>query len=462
MAGRRVIECVGPSYQLADRKSAVQRSVNLYLSEIEGLGEARPVVLRSAPGLVTHLDLGATVRGHYSDGERHFVAAGSTLYEIVSGVAVSRGALATSSGYVDLKRGRDQLVVVDGANGYVLDLTTTDFSLITDPDWRGSRFADELDGYFIFVPANSDQFYISAIDDAESFDALDFTSADANPDDIVRHAVLHSEIVLFGTRSIEFWVNSGGADFPFVRYNAVPVDVGIVGARAMVKAADSLYFVGQTSTGRGFVYVLNGHQPVRVSTKAVEEALQASGTDLSECTMWAYATDGAEFIGINAPGMTTTWVYDAASKQWHERAGLDAGDWTQYPADLVVSHDGTAYAAWETELRRVDDETYDLCGDHLVRERTWPHLISPAYEPVSYRSLELQCTTGNNGSVTLETSNDGGYVWSAPRVKSLGATGRRMQRVRWMPLGSATDRVFRLRCSDAVPFNIHGAQVDAG
>lgn len=462
MAGRRVIAAVGPSYQLADRKSAVQRAVNLYLSEIEGLGEDRSVVLRSAPGMTLALDIGATIRGMYATESRLFVAAGSTLYEVVSGAAVSRGTLLSASGHVEMAHGRDQLVVVDGANGYVLNLATNTLTQITDGDWRGSNRAAEIDGYMVFVEPGGDQFYLSAIDDASTLDALDFSSADSRPDAIVWHGTLHNELLLLGERSGEFWVDSGGADFPLTRYTAAPMDVGIVGKRAAVQAADTLFFVGQTAGGRGIVYVLAGHQPVRVSTRAVEEALRTDGVDLSDCLMWAYQDAGAEFVGVWAPGMSTTWVYDAAAKQWHERAGLTDGEWTQYPADMVVSHGGTAYAAWGSELRRLDAGAYDLCGDPLVRERTWPHLVSPSMEPVSYRSLELSCTTGHGGAITLETSNDGGYVWSAPRMKSLGATGRRMERIRWMPLGTARDRVFRIRCSDAVPLTIIGAQVDAG
>jgi hypothetical protein len=35
-----------------------------------------------------------------------------------------------------------------------------------------------------------------------------------------------------------------------------------------------------------------------------------------------------------------------------------------------------------------------------------------------------------------------------------------MQRVRWLGLGAAVNRVFRIRCSDDVPFAIHSATVD--
>ena len=105
---------------------------------------------------------------------------------------------------------------------------------------------------------------------------------------------------------------------------------------------------------------------------------------------------------------------------------------------------------------------HDLAGDMLARERTWPHLVSPSYEAVSYRALELRCTTGGEvaGSITLEVSNDGGAVFGAPLRRSLGEAGRRQQRIRWMPLGTCPaggSRVHRLRCSDAVPLTMQGA-----
>jgi hypothetical protein len=80
---------------------------------------------------------------------------------------------------------------------------------------------------------------------------------------------------------------------------------------------------------------------------------------------------------------------------------------------------------------------------------------------VTYRGLELACTSGHGGNITLEISNDGGFTFGPPLIRSLGAVGRWMQRVRWLMLGAARDRVFRLRCSDAVPLTIHAAAVDS-
>lgn len=460
MAGSRFIQCIGPSYQLADRKSAVQRSVNLYMRQIEGLGEDLQVVLDSAPGLSVFLSLGADVRGTYNADGRWFVVAGSTLYEIVSGAPVSRGTLGSSSGFVSMVHGTNQLAIVDGPGGYILALGTNVFRAIFSPGWRGSDWVDYLDGYFIFVAPDTEQFYLSAIDDASSLDALDFSSADSQPDSITTHRVSKRELYLMGSRSVEVWINNGGVDFPLTRYNTTPIDIGVVGKRAALIAADALVWVGRTSRGEGYVYALNGYQPVRISTQAVEEALRTS-TDLSQCSMWTYHVEGNEFVAVNAPGMSSTWVWDASTKQWHERAELVAGAFAPLRIDQVTFVDGQHYATAGQELYLIDKGTFTLAGDPLVRERTWPHLAAPSMEPVNYRGLEIACTTGAGGEITLEVSNDGGYNFGAPLLRSLGAVGRWMQRVRWLMLGSARDRVFRLRCSSPVALTIHSAAVDA-
>jgi hypothetical protein len=265
-------------------------------------------------------------------------------------------------------------------------------------------------------------------------------------------------LYLFGSESTEVWVNSGDPDFPFVRYNSTPIDIGAVGPLSVVNTSDSLVFVGQTSRGRGYVYEMQAHQPVRISTEAVETAL-ASSTDLAACSMWSYHVKGAEFIGINAPGMETTWVFDLSTRQWHERGEMIDGDWAPLRAGNVTHINGEHYGTAQDVIYRLAGNT--IAGAELVRERTMPHLVSPSLAPITYRSLELACQTGEGGQITLEISNDGGKTYGSPLLRSLGATGRYMQRVRWMPLGTSYDRVFRIRCSSAVPLSIYSGAIEA-
>lgn len=459
MVGRNVVACIGPSYHLDDRKAAIQTAINCYLEQVEGLGETRTLTQVSAPGLALVLTLGAEVRGQRNVEGRWFVVAGPTLYEIVAGAGVVRGALASSTGDVAMSHNNNQLTIVDGPNGYVYSLAANALAPIVSAGWRGSNSIGFIDGYTILVAPDTDQFYITKIDDSSVLDALDFSSADAQPDNVVLCLVLHRELVLMGIYTTEIWVNSGGAMFPFQRYNSAQIDVGCVGRGAAIVAGDSIFWIGQTRTGAGIVYQMVGHAPQRKSTRAMEQLL-AKSTDLSQASMWTYQVDGHEFIGINAPGLSTTLVYDVAMQQWHERADWADG-WAPLRATSVCYVNGDQYAGDAAgNLYRIDPAVHTYGADPLVRERTWPHMIKPSMEPITFRGLELACSTGYGGNVTLEISNDGGMTFGPKLARSLGAVGRWMQKVRWMMLGTASDRVFRIRCSDPVPFNMHAATLD--
>jgi hypothetical protein len=458
----RAISVIGPSNYLADRNSASQRSVNWYPMLTEGPGEDAQIVLESAPGLSLVHDFGATVRGIRNVEGRLFVVAGSYLHEVKNGSATALGFVA-GVGPVSMTNGTGQLCIVCGNVGAVFNLETGIISSITSEGWRGSNTVEFLDGYFVFVAPNTEQFYISAIDNASVFDALDFSSADSQPDSIVALIAMRGELYFMGTRSTEVWINSGNPDFPFTPYQGTPIDVGVAGTRALCNANDTLIWIGQTLRGGPYVYALNGYQPVRISTQSVEQQLLRS-TDISQATMWTYQDAGGEFVAIQAPGLETTWVWDASSKLWHERGELEAGEWTPSRITFSAYADGVHYATDETKLYTMSRNDHTLAGDALVRERTWPHMVGNEYEAVAYHSLELRCTTGEEpeGSITLEVSNDGGAVFGSPLRRSLGATGRRQQRVRWMPLGTCPaggSRVHRLRCSSAVPLTIQGAVI---
>jgi Phage stabilisation protein len=462
MAGKAFLPCIGPSYFLPDRKSAVQRAVNLYMRQVEGLGESKQAVLQSTDGLSQLLDLGAAVRGSLvTADQREFVVAGSTLYEIMAGAAVARGTIASGTSFVCLCAGETQLVAVDGANGYVLNLNTNVFGQITSPNWRGAIWVTQVNGTFVFVPSNNlEQFYLSAIDDATNLDALDFSSADAQPGNIVTSRELKQETFFFKPYSTEVWIYDGAADFPLVRYNSTPIAVGAVGLRAVVNAADTLIFVGRTTRGTGIVYMMVGHQPVRISNTAVETALQASGVDLSDCVLWVQQKAGAEFVCINAPGMSTSWCWDAASKQWHERAELVNGDWAPFRVDQVVAIGSAFHAFAGSIMYLMSDSIYSIGSDPLVRSRVWPHLPNPSMEPIVVRGLEVMCTSGYGGQIMMRISKDGGATFGAWLLRSLGAVGRWMQRIRWLGLGAGSDMIFELRVSDAVPFTLSQATVD--
>ncbi len=454
-----MIPFVGPSYVLATRQASAQRAVNLYLQAMETPSKAS-VIMRAVPGLVQFASLGAEVRGCIEAAGRCFFVAGGSLYELSSaGVATSRGTLATSTGNVGMAWGTTQLVIVDGDNGYVLTLSTNVFAQIADPDFPGSDRVDYLDGFFLLKAPGTQQFYTTSIDDASTIDALDYASAESTPDDIVAHIVLNQRLYLLGELTTEIWFNAGGVDFPLARATGETIDVGCIAKWSVCKADAGIMWIGRDLNGSGIVYNASGGPPQRISTVAVEEALQAS-SDLSSAVAYVYQDHGQTFYAINAPGVASTWVYEVATNAWHERCDLDAdGEFEQHRAThhvfahglhLVGDADGYVY--------RMDRTVNTFDGDARVCERTSPNDAIPLREEKTHREFVLDCTTGEASSgtpvVELSWSNDGGATFGNPVQRSAGALGNRYQRLIWRNLGRSRDRVWRVRFSEDAPFAI--------
>jgi Phage stabilisation protein len=461
------VPIVGPSYTLATRKADIQRSVNMHLVGMESPGK-EPFIMDSIPGLTLFASLGSAIRGAISVEGRCFVVAGSTLYEVSSaGTATSKGSLSTSTGVVSMAYGISQLVLVDGPNGYVLTLATNVFAQITSAGFYGSVRVRFLDNYFLFVHPNTQQFYISAINNAASDDPLDFASAESSPDNLITLEVDHSEIWLFGEGTTEVWLDYGAADFPFQRNRGASIEIGCQAANSVQKLDNSVFWIGQDINGSGIVFRSQGFQAQRISTQAVEQAIQAS-TDLSSAVAYTYQDRGLSFYCINAPGLTSTWCYEVSTGSWHERCDLDTnGNFTQHRAQnyvfafgkrLLGGSDGNVY-----ELSRT---TYTNYLDPLVRLRVTPHDAIPGRLLQFFSAFYLDCTTGEAALgvtpfVELSWSKDSGASWSNPIMRSLGLTGQRYARLLWTLLGSGRDRVWRIRFSGNAPFSIVDGAADS-
>lgn len=460
-----MVPFVGPSYTLRTRKFDVQRSVNLYPAISESGSSKAPAILNSIPGLTLFCNVGAEIRGlHTTADGRCFAVGGGALYELTSGgVATNRGNLSSSTGAVDIAENTNQLIVVDGTYGHVLTLATNAFSSISSPAFYGSQRVAVLDGYAIFIRPGTGQFYISGIDDAASFDALDFATAEGSSDRLVSVVSDHRELWLFGTHTTEVWFNSGATDFPFERNQGAFLEVGCIGAHSARKLDNSVFWLGQDRNGAGIVYRADGFSPRRVSTLAVEQALQQS-TDLTQARAFAYQQEGHSFYVLNAPGLSTSWAYDVATDSWHERAELVDGDYEPhravchtfaFGAHLVGAEDGKIY--------RFDTAAHTNAGDELVRDRVSPHNSLPTLQRVFFDRFELDTTPGQALSgaplVSMRYSNDGGVTWGSWTTRELGSIGEYNQRLRWLRCGSARDRVWQVRCTDNAPFSIIGAHV---
>lgn len=464
---------IGPSYTLRSRNIDAQRTVNL-MPMVDETRQGKTVsAFIHTPGLRTFVDLGELpIRGMIVEPTfaQIFVVYGSTLAEIKpDGSKVDIANLLTTEGVVKMASNGRQIVMVDGPNGYVLRLSDYQFSQITSEGWLGSYTVTFLDGYFVFAEPATQKFYISQpYSDPIEIDPLDFASAEGSPDNIITIGTVRKQLWIFGAFSTEIFYNSGAADFPFLPIQGAFIEHGIVAPYSLQVMDDSFFWIGNDRTGSGIVYMSSGMGAARISTDAVEQAIQSYG-NISAATGYTYNQEGRRVYVINFPKANTSWGFDVTTGEWHERqylnpdTGMSERSRPEFHvfADERVGFEGrhlvSDYKDGRLYEMRMDVYTDD--GDPIRRLRRSPHMASPDLERITYQEFQIDIQAGvglltNPGidpQLMLRWSNDGGYTWSNEVWSSAGKQGQYSYRAIWRRLGSARDRVWEVQFSDPVP-----------
>ena len=464
---------IGPSYTLGSKNVDAQRCINMYpeLNEL-GTGKEREIAsLVSTPGLELIEILGdGPVRGlHAGSNGVLYVVSGHLLYSVDSDFIPNHiGTLKTGYGNVSMQDNGMILVVVDGDNGYHHTLGTQETTQIEDEAFLGSRQVAYQDGYFIFSKPDSGIFYIAGLGSID-FDALDFASAEGLPDNITGILCDHRELWLFGEVSTEVFYNTGAAAFPFQRVEGSFIEHGCVATFSISKLNNTVYWLGRNEQGDGVVWAAEGYAPRRISTHSVERAMQKYG-DLSEATAWTYQENGHSFYALNFEQNDTTWVFDTASGQWHERAFTENGRLHRHRVNNHAFFAGK-HVVGDFEngnLYEMSETIYSDNGSEITRRRVSPH-ITETLDRLFYSNFQLDIETGvgvdgTGQGVTpqamLQWSDDGGHTWSNEYWRSFGEIGVRYKRAIWRRLGQSRDRIFRVTITDPVKVALIGAELD--
>lgn len=459
---------VGPSSKTySEHQSA--RLVNGYLQA--GDGDAKsPVALLGTPGIEAFYTLSGAIRAEYVLNDRLFIVAGSGIYEgYADGTTKLWASLSTTEGFVGISDNSGKLIIGDG-RFYVLDLDAGTLSpvLVEDTDPLEGFWSGYIDGTTLYAQRGTGQIWYSDINAPETVGGLSFGSAEGAPDENVDLVVLNREIIISQTGSIEYWTSTGDNDNPFERVGGGFVEGGAI--TPFVKADNSLFWIGRDLSGEGIVRRLSGYQGVRVSTHAVEKAIRQYTGDLSLVRPRTYIEEGHTFVAFD---LDTTWVYDAATNWWHERAWTNpaTGEFERQRQNCHAFCFGK-HLVGDYENGKVYEQSLDIYsddGDPLVLMRETPHAFGQG-RMFYCDTLEIFMETGvgldGTGQGTdplamLQYSTDGGRNFSNELTCPIGKIGATDTRVMFRRLGMGSDWVFRFSISDPVRRVITGAQASA-
>lgn len=451
------IPLTGGAYQARSVIANAQRCANLY-PEANPEDSPFPVTHYPTPGLTTL----ATAPNnkpwrclYASTVGKLYGVAGDTAYRIIPGATwafTTLGQLTAAIAPVYAVDNGLSVVLVDGtSSGYTIDLSDDSFEQISNGAFYGSSRVDLIDDFLIFNRPNTNQWYISLFQQV-SFDALDFASKTGFSDKIVAVAAAKRYAYIFGDLTTEVWFNEGNAAFPFSRMPGAFIQHGCAAVGSLQQMDGSIYWLSRSKEGHCVFMRTANYEAQRISTHAIEYAI-SKYSRIDDAISYTYQQEGHYFYVVTFPTADKTWVFDLATKQWHERFWMDAqGTEHRHRSNCYAFFNGMALVGdWQNgKLYQMSLDVYQDDGAPIRRVRSFAHMLDDSNR-IMYRELiaamevgQGQANSFDAGELRLRWSDTGGESWGTSISTSLGARGDFLKNLQFQRLGYARDRVFEL------------------
>lgn len=472
---------LGQAYQSRSPILSSQTAINIYAESTEGNSD-EVGGFYGTPGLISKFAKSGAVRGMHaaSDGNLYAVI-GNSAWRITPQFSGTNLGSIPSVGPVSIQDNGQQVNFA-----YATGMSFVDYGSITIAAISGApnnAVTSVMDNYLVFTEGVGGEWGITALADLSSIDPLDVATAEGAPDNLVSILCYNRTVLLFGTETTEAWSDTGAALFPFERIPGGFIQQGCCAARTPTLLDNSTFWLGRDKNGQGVVYRLNANVPQRVSTHAMEYAINQY-SDISDAIGVSYQEEGHSFYWLIFPTGNSSWCYDVATGGWHQRLWLNevdgslnrprancmaffngmhlVGDWQNgkiYQLSLEAGTDDgndiyreRAFDLPDSENKRIRMDFIELdalTGDEQLLVPQGAFQFGP-FQPVAFQSAG---PTLAPPLIWMQVSRDAGRRFGYQRIRTVSATGATMTRTRWRHAG--TGRKIVLRFATTMTNRVH-------
>lgn len=427
------LEFCGQSQQDSDNRQAnTSRLVNCYREPVGGRGGYS---IKAVPGTSSFASLtGVFVRAMGEVGNYLYAACGGVLWRVSSLGGVTNLGATDDSAAATIAGNNGDVTLCIGGKYYLWDGTT-----LTEPTAGAfSSFGslDYLANYTILSESNGRQFQWSNVADASDLPGLNFSSADGRDDNILRVMGINGQLYIFKETSYEVWYVTGQAGASaFERVAGGVIDTGLKSFGLICKIDGAAFFVGDDNRAH-----ILGLGPV--SIPAVETAIATKNP--KSCL--TYEDEGHTFCAIIFDDCAA-WVYDLATREWHERA--QGGDLDPWQVSVSQKFGDNWYLGKDGGSVFRLGQTYADADGPLVRVMQ-SNTLEGDGAFMKLAEIEIFPRIGfDAATIELRLSRNGGHSWTDPKQKSW-AVGEYDRRIIWRGLGAARRWTAEVKISDAV------------
>lgn len=480
------VPLIGSAYHERSPIAGAQQTINLYAESNEGdAGAPAPVTYYQTPGTVAFATPDDVDRAknrctyRTSIGTAYSVIGPKVFSVQTNGALVFVGSIADRPSQVYMADNGLALVLVDGEQGWAIDLATNDFGEIIDASFYGADFVVFLDTFFVFNRPDTNQFYISlstvdfaALTGGTAFDPLDIAAKSGSADPIVAILTYQKQLWLIGALTSEIWQGTGAADFYFQLVQGAYIDHGCIAPYTAANTDVVGIWLMQDRSGKNMVVKTDGYGIADIGTPFLTNEFN-SYVDTSDAIGCFYQQDDHAFYVLIFPTANKTWVYELKTKQWHQWAWLNVitGNLDRHRINCCMFFNNqNMIGDWETgKILLLKSDTYTDVSDDpdnptpIRRVKTFAHMLDNLDRIVfNYFDADMQVGTQDpeietTPNVSLSWSDNRGISYGFPVEQSMGKGGEFQTIISWNRLGYARDRIFKLEWSEPIKTALNGA-----
>lgn len=484
------------TYTLPDLRAGSKRLVGCYpemaqQTQPDDSFSQNPASLRRWPGISNFSSTFTNeIRGMWEMAGVVYAVIGFDLFTVSAA-----GAFSIVPGSSSNITGTGFVRMTDNGACLVILVPGTDICYTYTPNSGGGGFQQLTNAFFLNLGGAIDCWYVDTFivflannnggngaytffnDDGRQFSGnaqISFTTAASfsrqfGTDPFFGMGVDHREVLMFGSRSSEGFVNTGnavGSPFSAAPDTYMPYGVHPACAFTIANQDNSFMWVANDLTVRR----REGQTPVRISTAAIEGILLNANkqgnlvgayalSSPAGCPTWA----GHPFYILTLPAAQLTLAYDCVTQQWFSLTSVIGGQDVQYRGLSYLNAFGKQLIgdSQSGTIGFLDDQVQTEFGNANAPVVT-AITTQPIYEGnnrVTVRRFEAVITAGAGTTpgvapkVSLLLSDNWGQTFdvSGDDSQTLGLPGDTDNRAVWWNLGQHYSLVLQVRITDPTP-----------
>lgn len=294
---------------------------------------------------------------------------------------------------------------------------------------------------------------VNSVDQAGDWDALDYITAQIEPDSGVALAKQLVYVICLKEWSTEVFYDVGNATgSPLQNAENAKITYGCASADSVQNINEILFWISNNRSASNQVVMLENLQLKVVSTPEIDRLLNQA--DLSTVYSWQIKLNGHSFYVLTIKNANLTLAYDWMQNRWCQ--------WTDVSGNYVPIVSSCRDSSGNHILQHETNGTLYYASSNYLDDNgsIIPiTIVTPGFDAGTRRRKMLGAMTFVGDQVPgsllyVQVSDDDYQTWSQPRVVDLGINSPRLHNC-----GSFAQRGFKFTVNNNLPFRLSAVEL---